>query len=88
MEKTVRKLSFAILKPHKPGLVEFTNTLSALQGVDGVKLEVQETDKSTETVYVSMEGKLNYSAIKSAIEENGGVIHSLNTVVAGKLLGE
>jgi len=87
MEKTVKSLSFEILKPHKPGLVELTHTLVSLTGVEGVKIDLKDSEQNTETVNLTLEGKLSYPKIKKAIEENGGVIHSVNSVVAGKFSG-
>ena len=88
MGKTVKKLKLYIIKPHKPGLVDLTAKLLNLPGVEGVKTELSEVEKSTETVKLNLEGNLDYQSIKKLIEDNGGVIHSLNTVVAGKFLEE
>jgi len=88
MAQQVKKLSLDILKPAKPGLIELTGLLSSLSGVQGVRTDLLETDRSTETIRINLEGSLDYPAIKKLIEENGGVIHSLNSVVAGKFLGE
>jgi len=88
MGTTVKKLKLDVIKPHTPGIIDLTTMLLALPGVEGVRTKLFETEKSTETIKLDLEGKLDYQSIKKLIEDNGGVIHSLNTVVAGKFLEE
>jgi hypothetical protein len=57
-----------------------------MRGVEGVNVTLIEIDKDTETIKVTIDGKLDYPAIRSAIEEWGGVIHSVDEVSAGREL--
>ena len=83
-EIKIRRLVLDVLKPHSPTLPEFATRLGSLRGVEGVNVVLVEIDKETETLRVTVEGKLDYGVIRSAIEEWGGVIHSVDEVVAGK----
>ncbi len=82
----LRRLVLDVLKPHSPSLPEFATRLGSLDGVKGVNVSLVEIDKDTETLKVTLEGDLDYDLIRSAIEEWGGVIHSVDEVAAGDLL--
>ncbi len=81
----IRRLVLDVLKPHDPILPEFATKLNSLGGVDGVSITLIGAGKNTETVKVTLEGKLDYGTIRSAIEEWGGVVHSVDEVTAGCL---
>jgi len=82
------RLVLDVLKPHDPGLPEFATRLKSLEGVRGVTVTLIEIDRETDTLKVTIEGELDYSKIRSAIEEWGGVIHSVDEVSVGSLSPE
>ncbi len=82
----LRRLVLDVLKPHSPNLPEFATKLSSMRGVDGVNVTLIEIDKDTETLKVTIDGRLDYGAIRSAIEEWGGVVHSVDEVTAGVMV--
>jgi hypothetical protein len=85
----IRRLVLDVLKPHHPSIVEFSQTLSVIDGVYGVNLSLYEVDQQTETVKITIEGDdLDYEAIKDSIENLGAVIHSVDEIAAGKRLVE
>lgn len=73
-----------VLKPHDPSLPEFAEKLGSIGGVEGVDVSLLEIDKETETLKITVDGDLDYSKIKSKIEEWGGVVHSVDEVVTGQ----
>lgn len=79
----LRRLVLDVLKPHSPSLPEFATKLGSIHGVVGVNVTLIEIDKETETLKVTIDGKLDYATIRSMIEEWGGVIHSIDEAVAG-----
>ncbi len=83
--KNLTRLVLDVLKPHNPTLPEFATILSSLSGVDGVNVTLIEIDKDTETIKITIDGKLDFPTIRSTIEESGGVIHSVDEAVAGRL---
>jgi len=85
----IKLLVLDVLKPHKPILPEFTETLSNLENVVGVNVSLMEIDQKTETVKISIVGEnINYSEIEKLIEGLGGTIHSIDKVAAGKKIIE
>jgi len=82
----LRRLVLDVLKPHNPTLPEFATKLSSMPGVDGVNVTLIEIDKDTETIKVTVDGRLDYGNIRSAIEEWGGVVHSVDEVMAGVMV--
>lgn len=81
----LRRLVLDVLKPHNPSLPEFAAKLSSIPGVAGVNVALIEIDKDTETIKITIDGELKYPVIRSAIEEWGGVVHSVDEVMAGKM---
>lgn len=86
--RKIRRLVLDVLKPHSPTLPEFATKLSSIPGVDGVNVTLIEIDKDTETIKVTINGQLDYGTIRSAIEEWGSVVHSVDEVVTGSLTNE
>lgn len=74
-----------VLKPHQPSLIELSRRLSELHGVLGVNCTLEEVDQETETVKVTIEGNsIDYEDVEETIRECGAVIHSVDSVSAGK----
>ena len=85
----LRKLVLDVLKPHEPGIPDLAKRLAELNGVDGVNISIYEMDKEVETVKVTIEGRFPYTdEIKRIISEVGGTIHSIDEVVAGRMIVE
>jgi hypothetical protein len=80
---TITKLVLDVLKPHQPSIVEFAVALTKVKGVERVDSSVMEVDAETETIKVVVEGKdLEVDAIAEKIRDLGGVVHSVDAVVA------
>ena len=63
--------------------------LADLDGVDGVNFSIYEIDRRVENAKITVEGHdLRYDDIADVIGENGGAIHSIDEVAAGKVLIE
>lgn len=85
----IKRLVLDVLKPHKPSLIELSQRLSSLKGVEGVNCSLDEVDQETETVKVTIEGSsIGYDGVEAALRELGAVIHSVDEVAAGKRLIE
>jgi len=85
----IRRLILDVLKPHKPSVVELSEALSHLQGVEGVNVIIYEIDQQVENAKVIIAGNpLNFDDIKSKLEEMGATIHSVDEVAAGKRIIE
>ena len=85
----LRRLVLDVLKPLDPSIVELVQLLADQAGVDGVNISIYEIDRRVENAKITIEGHdLHYREIVSIIEENGGAIHSIDEVAAGKVLIE
>lgn len=85
----LRRIVLDVLKPHEPSTTYFALKLSELEGIEGVNITLQEVDQETESVKITIVGvNLDYDEIKDTIETLGGVVHSIDEVVAGKKIVE
>ena len=85
----VRRIVLDVLKPHHPSIVELARRLSVLEGVSGVNCTLEEVDQETESIKITVEGNaIDFELLEQAISESGAVIHSVDSVSAGKKLVE
>jgi hypothetical protein len=85
----LRRLVLDVLKPLDPSIVELVQLLAEQNGVDGVNISIYEIDRRVENAKVTIEGHdLSYKEIVGIIEENGGSVHSIDEVAAGRVLIE
>jgi hypothetical protein len=85
----IRRLVLDVLKPHNPGVVELSEALSHLQGVEGVNIIIYEIDQKVENAKVIIAGSsIDFEMIKKKLEEMGATIHSVDEVAAGKRIVE
>lgn len=85
----IKRVVLDVLKPHHPGIVELSQRLSVLQGISGVNITIVEVDQDTETVKITIEGNaIIFDEVETSITEAGAVIHSVDSVSAGKRLVE
>jgi hypothetical protein len=87
MTGKIRRLVLDTLKPMEPNIIDMANALSTLSGVSAVNISIAEIDLKVENAKITIEGDdLNYSEVKNTIEDMGGSIHSIDEVVAGKMI--
>ncbi|OYT50569.1 MAG: hypothetical protein B6U73_03675 [Desulfurococcales archaeon ex4484_204] len=81
---TLKKLVLDVLKPLKgPSIVEMAQALTDMEGVKRVTIVVNEIDVETITLTITIEGPdIDFSDVRDTIERLGGVIHSVDQVVA------
>jgi hypothetical protein len=85
----LRRLVIDVLKPLEPSIVELVQMLADLEGVDGVNISIYEIDRRVENAKLTIEGHtVPYQRIIELIEQNGGAVHSIDEVAAGKVLIE
>jgi hypothetical protein len=85
----LRRLVLDVLKPMDPSIEELARLLADLEGVDGVNISIYEIDRRVENAKITIEGQnLMYEEIVSVIAENGGSVHSIDEVAAGRVLIE
>jgi hypothetical protein len=75
------------LKPHDPSIIELAQSLSELPGVEAVNISIYEMDRKVENAKITIEGSdIQADAIEGVIADNGGAIHSIDEVVAGRII--
>jgi hypothetical protein len=83
----IRRLVLDTLKPHAPSIIEMADRLSELEAISAVNISIYEMDRKVENAKITIEGDdISYSLVLEVIEEMGGVVHSIDEVVAGKMI--
>ncbi len=83
----IRRLVLDTLKPHDPSIIELAQLLSELDGVEAVNISIYEMDRKVENAKITIEGEdISYDLVLKLIEEMGGTVHSIDEVVAGKMI--
>ena len=85
----LRRLVLDVLKPLDPSIVILVQLLADLEGVDGVNISIYEIDRRVENAKITIEGSnIFYESVVDTIQQNGGTVHSIDEVVAGKIIIE
>ena len=83
----IRRLVLDVLKPMEPNIIEMAKTISLQSGVSAVNISIVEIDLKVENAKITIEGDdISYEAVKDLITDMGGSIHSIDEVVAGKMI--
>ena len=83
----IRRVVLDTLKPHDPSIIDLADRLSELEGVSAVNISIYEMDRKVENAKITIQGDaISYEVVESLIEELGGAIHSIDEVVAGKMI--
>lgn len=82
----LRRLVLDVIFPKMDGsIINLAEKLIKVSGVEAVNITVKEIDMETETLVVVVEGEsIDYNSVKIVIEDLGGMIHSVDQVVAGR----
>ncbi len=81
---SIKRIILDVLKPHTPSIIELAERLGGLDGISGVNISLEEVDKDTDSVKITIEGSnINYELVNKTISECGAVIHSIDGVSAG-----
>lgn len=83
----IRRLVLDVLKPMEPTIIEMAEIISRNDGVSAVNISMVEIDLKVENAKITIEGdNIIYEEVQELIEEMGGSIHSIDEVVAGKMI--
>jgi len=83
----IRRLVLDVLKPMDPTIIEMAEVISRNDGVSAVNISMVEIDLKVENAKITIEGdNIMYEQIVGLIEDMGGSIHSIDEVVAGKMI--
>jgi hypothetical protein len=83
----IRRLVLDTLKPHDPSIIELSQSLSELDGIEAVNISIYEMDRKVENAKITIEGNnIDFEGVRGVIADFGGAIHSIDEVVAGKMI--
>lgn len=83
----IRRLVLDVLKPMDPTIIEMAEVISRNDGVSAVNISMVEIDLKVENAKITIEGDdINTKIVTKLIEDQGGSIHSMDEVVAGKMI--
>lgn len=85
----ILRLVLDVLKPHNPSIIQLAGELSELPGVEAVNISLNEMDQRVENAKITLEGTdIEYDIVLKVIGEVGGTVHSIDEVVAGRMIIE
>ena len=85
----IRRIVLEMLKPHEPSILDLASILGDLPGIEGVNILIYEMDRKVENAKITIEGSdIPFEQVCTVVTDNGGAIHSLDEVVAGKIIIE
>jgi hypothetical protein len=85
----ILRLVLDVLKPHNPSIIQLAGELSELSGVKAVNISIYEMDQRVENAKITVEGDdIDYETVLKVIGEVGGTVHSIDEVVAGRMIIE
>lgn len=77
----VKRVVLDVLKPHRPNILEFAQTIAGQGEGCRVKVTVLEVDEKTETLRVVIEAeRVHFGAVQEVIADMGASLHSLDEV--------
>jgi len=83
----LRRLVLDTLKPYEPSIIELSQSLSELHGIEAVNISIYEMDRKVENAKITVEGTdISFEEVRRVIAEFGGTIHSIDEAVAGKVI--
>lgn len=83
----IRRVVLDILIPLEISIVDLARDLSELNGIQAVNISIVEIDRKVENAKITIEGDdINTKNAIKMIEDQGGTIHSMDEVVAGKMI--
>ncbi len=74
---------------NRPSLLELSEAISSVKGVEGVNISVTEIDMETMGTNITIEGaNMNFEEIVKRIDATGAVVHSVDEIAVGSRLVE
>ncbi|AFL66755.1 DUF211 domain-containing protein [Desulfurococcus amylolyticus] len=90
MKKVLKRIVLDVLYPVRGvSIIDLAKSIIEINGINSVSITVKEVDVDTQNILVIIEGiNIDYDDVRKIIEKEGGVIHSIDQVVAGEKIIE
>ena len=83
----IRRIILDVLIPLEISVVDLSERLSKITGVEAVDIDIKEIERKVETTVVTVEGKeFDYDEVKELLESTGASIQNIDRVSTGKRL--
>lgn len=81
MPVNIKRLVLDSLKPRETSIIELSQALCSVDGVDEVDITVTEVDVKTETIKLVVRGtNINYDEISKVMAEHGAIVRSIDEI--------
>jgi hypothetical protein len=82
----IKRLLLDVLKPRELSIIELSEAVGSVGGVDGVDMIVSEVDSRTETIKVTVKGpQINYEAVAKVMEKHGVSVRGVDEISVAKM---
>ncbi|KUO90929.1 MAG: DUF211 domain-containing protein [Thermocladium sp.] len=83
----IRRLILDVDVPTSAHLMDLAQALTEVEGVKAVNITVTDTDVDVLGLVIVVDGSgINYKALQESVERMGGVIRSIDQVMAGEYI--
>jgi len=83
----LRRIILDVLIPLEVSIVDLSERISNIKGVEAVDINIKEIERKVETTVVTIEGKdFDYGEVKEHLETSGASIQNIDRVSTGKRL--
>lgn len=83
----IRRLILDVDVPTSAHLMDLAQALTEVEGVKAVNITVTDTDVDVLGLVIVIDGSgINYKALQESVERMGGVIRSIDQVMAGEYI--
>ncbi len=78
---SIRRLVLDSLKPRETSIIELSQALCSVKGVEEVDITVTEVDVKTETIKLVIRGaNIDYDALSKVMNDYGSIIRSIDEI--------
>ncbi|MHC1563949.1 MAG: DUF211 domain-containing protein [Candidatus Hecatellaceae archaeon] len=85
MTASIRRIVLDSLKPREASIIELSQALCSVKGVNEVDITVTEVDVKTETIRLVIRGSnINYDELSKVMVDHGSTIRSIDEISVAK----
>jgi hypothetical protein len=78
---SIKRIVLDSLKPREVSIIELSQALCSVKGVDEVDITVTEVDVKTETIRLVIKGSnINYEELSKVMADHGSTIRSIDEI--------
>jgi len=82
---SIRRIVLDSLKPREASIIELSQALCSVKGVNEVDITVTEVDVKTETIRLVIRGSnINYDELSKVMVDHGSTIRSIDEISVAK----